>query len=507
MHDIFIYIIKWATSLAVLYIPFALLMRKETFSSFNRALILCIQLAAMLLPLIEVEIPIEVDKYIEGNIIGALESGTLTVSNNNIEQAERGITLWQILFIIYLIGVILSYIRTVINIIKIHHTIHRGTLWYEKRETYTLYCHANKITPFSWFDNIVISQEDYDNCKEIILHEEGHIIGKHSWDILFTSLLTPLQWFNPLTYMLINDLKDIHEYEADRYVLQKNNNAQAYQLLILKKAIGDEHYSLVNNFGCKSVRKRVEMMIRNRSAKVKLLKGFYLVPASVITVLFFAKPIYIYSGESEQITVTTTVIKPDEKNDTIKIEKLLQPTTDDIKVKKKENIIKREADGKIAVIKQNIERLESQKSPTQVEPDTTKISSAAQEKKVIYKNYPKNIIIDNVVNETNCNNYRCAVIMQFNIDAEGTVSNYLTKGCNVSIEGYRGNNKIGTISQLREYAIATARKFIDDNNKLFISKEDEDILTRYTANLVLSSKKEESSSVRDVLWIGTTPLK
>ena len=101
MHDIFIYIIKWATSLAVLYIPFALLMRKETFSSFNRALLLCIQLAAMLLPLIEVEIPIEVDKYIEGNIIGALESGTLTVSNNNIVQAERGITLWQILFIIY----------------------------------------------------------------------------------------------------------------------------------------------------------------------------------------------------------------------------------------------------------------------------------------------------------------------------------------------------------------------------------------------------------------------
>ena len=381
------------------------------------------------------------------------------------------------------------------------------TSWHSvvrKRETYTLYCHANKITPFSWFDNIVISQEDYDNCKEIILHEEGHIIGKHSWDILFTSLLTPLQWFNPLTYMLINDLKDIHEYEADRYVLQKNNNAQAYQLLILKKAIGDEHYSLVNKFGCKSVRKRVEMMIRNRSAKVKLLKGLYLVPASVITVIFFAKPIYIYSDENKQITVTTTVIKPEEKNDTIKIEKPLQPTTDDIKVKKKENIIKREIDGKIAVTKQNIERLES---PTPVEPDTTKISNAAQEKKVIYKNYPKNIIIDNVVNETNCNNYRCAVIMQFNIDAEGTVSNYLTKGCNVSIEGYRGNNKIGTISQLREYAIATAKKFIDDNNKLFISKEDEDILTRYTANLVLSSKKEESSSVRDVLWIGTTPLK
>ena len=98
--------------------------------------------------------------------------------------------------------------------------------------------------------------------------------------------------------------------------------------------------------------------------------------------------------------------------------------------------------------------------------------------------------------------------MQFNIDTEGSVSNYSTKGCNVSIEGYRGDNKIGTISQLREYAIAAATKFIGENSQLFICKEDEDVLTNYTANLVLSSKEEEeNSNLRDVLWIGTTPLK
>ena len=65
--------------------------------------------------------------------------------------------------------------------------------------------------------------------------------------------------------MLLNDLKDIHEYEADSYVLAKDSDARTYQMLILKKAIDGESYSIANNFGRKSVRKRVEMMILKKS--------------------------------------------------------------------------------------------------------------------------------------------------------------------------------------------------------------------------------------------------
>ncbi len=502
MYDIFTYIIRWAISLAILYMPFALLMRKETFSSFNRALLLCILVTSMFLPFIEIEIPIEIDRYVQESIAGAPVNNTSATNSNR--PIEKGIAMWQVIFAIYLTGIIICYARILINIIKIRHTMYRGTLWHEECESYTLHCHASKITPFSWFGNIVISQEDYDNCKDIILHEEGHIKGKHSWDILFTSILTPLQWFNPFIYMLINDLKDIHEYEADRYVLQRNDDAQAYQLLILKKAIGDERYSLVNNFGRKSVRKRVEMMIRKRSGNTKLLKGLYLIPATIATTLLFAKPLYIYSEENEEKIITTSDTKKESEDEVLKEERLLT---------------KNETAGKITENKRSFtieqaetEREKNKKAPselkvTETEPDTIEVRATTREKKIIHKSYPKNIILDNVPTETYCDNYKCAVIMQFDIDTDGAISNYSTKGCNVSIEGYRGDNKSGTISQLREYAIATATKYIDENSQLFINNEDEDILTHYTANLLLSSKEEESSSLRDVLWIGTTPLK
>lgn len=506
MYDIFIYIIKWAISLALLYAPFALLMRKETFSSFNRAVLLCTMLSSMLLPFIKVEIPIEVDKYIQESVIGVHNNGMLATENSNTETTGKRIAVWQIIFIIYLIGVIILYTRTLINIINIRYAIHRGTLWHEKCERYTLHCHAGKVTPFSWFNNIVISQEDYDNCKDIILHEEGHIKGKHSWDILFTSILSPLQWFNPFIYMLINDLKDIHEYEADRYVLQRNNDAQAYQLLILRKAIGDKRYSLVNNFGRNSVRRRVEMMIRKRSDNVKLLKGLYLIPSAIATIVLFAKPLYIYSNEYKKKSATITDVRQEERKDSIKSESSLQATTKEIKTKGTEKNITKEKNSKVTVTNYK-------EAPTEpiamaiAETEATEVKTATQDKKVIYKNYPKNIIIDNVPTETSCDNYKCAVIMQFDINNEGTINNYTAKGCNVSIEGYRGNDKIGTIRELRDYAIATATKFIGENSYLFASKEDEDILTQYTAKLILGSKKEESSIGHEILWIGTTPLK
>ena len=44
------YILKWALALAVLYLPFALLLRNETFATLNRRLLLCIIIVSALLP-------------------------------------------------------------------------------------------------------------------------------------------------------------------------------------------------------------------------------------------------------------------------------------------------------------------------------------------------------------------------------------------------------------------------------------------------------------------------
>lgn len=496
MHCILIYIIKWALCLAVLYVPFALLMRKETFLTFNRALLLCTLLGSMLLPFIKIEIPIKVEQLALESVIERHNS-IIPANEGSLKVEDTEITLWHILFAIYISGAIVVATRTLINIIRIRHIINRGTLWREECESYTLHCHVSKITPFSWFNDIVISQSDYNNCKEIILHEEGHIRGGHSWDILLVSLLIPLQWFNPFIYMLTNDLKDIHEYEADRYVLQRNSDPQAYQMLILRKAIGEERYALVNNFGSNGVRKRVEMMIRQRSGCNKLLKGLYIIPATMVAVMIFAKPLYIYSNKSEAAPIAI-IINEQTINDTVKTKTAPPLPSISKQQKRNENKIEREKIEKIA----NVSIEENRQASTTQEPR----AEIKEEKQIIYKRYSENIVTEKPIVDTPCDKYKCAVIMEFEIDTEGTISDCVAKGCNVSIEEYRGDDRLATISQLRERAIEIATQFIAENKIKFIVNED-NTLTHYTANLTLSNEKLENAPTGKVLWIGTTPLK
>ena len=99
---------------------------------------------------------------------------------------------------------------------------------------------------------------------------------------------------NPFIYLLANDIKEIHEYEADRYVLQHNGNTQAYQMLILKKAVGNIPFPLANSFSQSHVRKRIKMMSRKQSSSGKRCKWFYLLPVTVAYIGAFAQPEYIY---------------------------------------------------------------------------------------------------------------------------------------------------------------------------------------------------------------------
>lgn len=309
MTTLLIHILKWALCLAVLYIPFTLLLRKETFSSLNRRMLLGIVAVSAMLPLFTVRFTIE--KEIE--VADATEPvATIVAETNAAQQAAAAATseteersdkwqpfTWENAAILYLIGLCTALIWESIGIARTRQAIRRCTIWRERRNGMTIHCHANDTTPFSWFSHIVISQNDYNECgNEILLHEEGHIRHRHSWDMLFIGLAKTLQWFNPFIYMLSDDIKEIHEYEADRYVLEHHSDAGAYQLLLLKKAAQGRMFPLANNFGRSSVRRRITMMARKRSSRSRYAKWLYLLPISAACTAIFAQPEYVYIANS-----------------------------------------------------------------------------------------------------------------------------------------------------------------------------------------------------------------
>ena len=151
--------------------------------------------------------------------------------------------------------------------------------------------HDHDIAPFSWMHWIVIARKDLEeNGREILIHELAHIRNRHSWDLLLADLCIFVQWFNPAAWLLKQELQNIHEYEADETVLREGVNARNYQMLLIKKAVGTKLYSIANSFNHSSLKKRITMMLKEKSNPWARAKYLYILPLAALAVTAFARP-------------------------------------------------------------------------------------------------------------------------------------------------------------------------------------------------------------------------
>ena len=157
-----------------------------------------------------------------------------------------------------------------------------------------------QTTPFSWFGNIVISRSDFEQDAELILrHEQAHIKLRHSWDILFMDAMSCMQWFNPAMWLLRRELQAIHEFEADDAVLQSGVDAQEYQLLLVRKAVGQRFYSIANCLNHSKLKNRIAMMLQKKSSRWATAKALFILPLTCIALGAFARTTYVISTDDK----------------------------------------------------------------------------------------------------------------------------------------------------------------------------------------------------------------
>ena len=90
--------------------------------------------------------------------------------------------------------------------------------------------------------------------------------------------------------MLRQDLADVHEFEADRAVLDTGVNLKEYNELIIRKAVRSGLQPVVNAFNESKTKKRMMMMFKKKSTKLAALKVLYLLPLTAFAITAFAKP-------------------------------------------------------------------------------------------------------------------------------------------------------------------------------------------------------------------------
>ena len=306
MENWITYIIECAVCLALLYLPFWGLLRKETFFQYNRYALLAISMLSFLLPLIS--IPEITPQWAGDEMLSIrLDEINVIVSGKTLSDSIS----WKtILAVVYLSGATVCLLYKVYDLIRLVRFIPCGCLWVHTENNVHVHCHAHDVVPFSWMNHIVISEKDYkENGNNILLHEQAHIACKHSWDVLWLSLVEVLQWFNPFVWMLSKEMQDIHEFEADMSVLHQGINARDYQLLIIQKAVGSGTYALANNFNHSSLKKRIAMMVKEKSNPWARMKYLYLLP--IVAICMMACTQSSQSNATEYISYETVEEKPE----------------------------------------------------------------------------------------------------------------------------------------------------------------------------------------------------
>ena len=341
MSAVLLYSIKSAMVLTMLYLPYMLMLRRESFFRFNRMVLLGILLLSLVLPLCNVPwMSLDRQPVVQAAQLQMLELGIpvhvlpeVQVLAEKQEESFFTFSLFHLFTFIYIIGMVVLLSMRLWQIARLQFGLKRGVLWHSDEQGVRIYCHSGDVAPFSWMKNIVINEKDYNEAgREIVLHEKGHILGGHSWDVVLLTLVQMLQWWNPLCYVLGISLRDVHEYEADNFVLRQGVSAQGYQLLLIRKAVGSGSslwsgsgtYAFANSFNHSLTKKRITMMKKSKSNPWMRARALYVIPVAALALSAFATPKFVapieeavtnLEGKGTEKSVNLQV--PDEKKKSV----------------------------------------------------------------------------------------------------------------------------------------------------------------------------------------------
>lgn len=256
------YLMTSGLLLSVFHAFFMLFMRKTTFFTFNRFALLAGSLLCLALPLVRWDF----SGTAVSNVIPTLTLPQAVVSadgGGTPAAAVKGISWHEAICGIYLLGAFTVLIMNILSIIRTCRMIVSGE--HIRKDGFKVTVVDAPVASFSFLGHIVISREDYTANPVILTHEMSHVRKKHSVDVLLFSAVTVLHWFNPLVWLARTELKMLHEYEADESVISQGVNAADYQLLLVRKAVGEHRFRLANGFNHTKLSNRITMMMSEKT--------------------------------------------------------------------------------------------------------------------------------------------------------------------------------------------------------------------------------------------------
>lgn len=329
MEALLTYNIKLSVCFILFYSLYRILFSGETFYRANRLLLISICIFTLFIPFITFEVK-NTNPFLEKihsyqQVLAYTPDVNTEITNTEDElqitqsvvktevQSAQSINWINIVSFIYLAGIIALFVKLLTSIARIVLLIYKHKKI--KLDRGTLIIHPKSIAPFSWFNYIFISEDDYNRNGEIIIkHEQAHIASRHTIDLILAEIVSIFQWYNPIMRFIKKELQDIHEFEADKLSIESGIDAKEYQLLLIKEAVGPLRFkSITNNFNQSKTKKRITMMLKEKSKPGNRWKYLAILPLVALSITLFAQP--KASKAAKVVAEVTTSIQSDNYKD------------------------------------------------------------------------------------------------------------------------------------------------------------------------------------------------
>jgi len=192
------------------------------------------------------------------------------------------------LLLSYLLGVIILSLRFLLQLGSLIWLIITHTKIKEGK--YYLIKTGKEMAPFSFFNFIVYNPKKFSSTEldQILIHEKIHVDQWHSLDIILSQLIAIFYWFNPFIWLYNKELQKNLEFIADDFSQYFMQEKKSYQYLLLKTITPNLQMALTNNFYNSLIKKRINMLHKNRIKQNKCnFKFAFIIPVLIAFVFTF----------------------------------------------------------------------------------------------------------------------------------------------------------------------------------------------------------------------------
>lgn len=275
------YIIQIVFFQVVFLAVYDLFLRNETFFKWNRLYLIVTPILSFIIPLLKFEsFKSVVSQEYMMMLPEVMLNPQVVIEQSLIAQETQNYS-----FPIFYVGLTVFLMLFAYKLFKILKLIINNRV--DIKENYKLVLLENEQTAFSFFNFIFVGKSLLEKDElQIIKHELVHSKHYHTLDLLFFELLKICMWFNPMIYVYQNRITLLHEYISDAEVV-KDTDKKSYFNKLLTETFEIENISFVNQFYKHSlIKKRVIMIVKEKSQSEKKLKYLLLIPV-LVSMLFY----------------------------------------------------------------------------------------------------------------------------------------------------------------------------------------------------------------------------